>query len=430
MDISIIIPVYNAEPYLRECLDSALAQTIREKEILCIDDGSTDHSLCILREYAEKYKEIRIVSQENNGSGMARNKGLELAQGKFVCFLDADDYYVDEASLEQMVDACNIHKVGICGSLREMKYVENGKIEKLPLHRDICKGHLEGVELDYFDYQEDYHYQSYIFCLEMLREKKIIFPNYRRYQDPPFFVQAMLAAQKVWVMPVELYCYRLGHQNLTEHAVYIEHTLMGIRDNMRIAKENGLFELQRKLVCRLNEEFYWPIIRHFNWNIFELLSEIEQDILDEKETIRYLRDICKYYSLQDSYNELCASYYIMRMLVETRYKGLRIDQYLRHVGITEIAIYGLGTFGNALYHELKSSSVRIVCGIDKNRKSVEGLTVITDIKDVGRCDAIVVTPLKENAVIAAELKEKTAIPVYTLIEILNSIEKILDRVCE
>ncbi|MCI8400778.1 MAG: glycosyltransferase [Lachnospiraceae bacterium] len=430
VDVSIIIPVYNAETYLRECLNSALAQTVRKKEILCIDDGSTDRSIHILRTYARNHQEIRIISQENAGSGMARNKGLELAQGEFVCFLDADDYYLDETALEQMIRACGDHEVKICGSFREMKYVESGRTERLPLHRDICKGHPDGVELDYYDYQEDYHYQSYIFCRKMLKEKKIVFPPYRRYQDPPFFLQAMLAARKVWVMPVEWYCYRLGHQNLGEHAVYIEHTLMGIRDNMRLAKEKRLFELQKKLVRRINEEFYWPVVRRFNENVFKLLSEIEQDLLDKKETIRYWKDICRYYSLLDSYNELGASYYIMRMMVETRYKGIGIGEYLRNTGIGTIAIYGLGTFGNALYYELKNSPVRIVCGIDKNNKLLDGLTVVTDVKDAGQCDAIVVTPLKEGAVIAAELKARTGIPVYTLIEILNNVEKIHVQTCE
>ena len=85
MDISIIIPVYNAEQYLRECLDSALAQTVKEKEIICIDDGSTDGSYLILQNYQADYKQIRVLRQGNSGPGKARNVGLENAKGEYVC---------------------------------------------------------------------------------------------------------------------------------------------------------------------------------------------------------------------------------------------------------------------------------------------------------------------------------------------------------
>ena len=80
MDISIIIPVYNSEKYLKECLDSALSQTVKEKEIICIDDGSTDNSPQILQEFQELYKEIHVKQQENQGAGVARNTGLHMAK--------------------------------------------------------------------------------------------------------------------------------------------------------------------------------------------------------------------------------------------------------------------------------------------------------------------------------------------------------------
>ena len=75
--ISIIIPVYNVEKYLEECLDSAFSQTIQQKEILCIDDGSSDGSYLILQRYQQRYPYIRIFTQENKGAGEARNVGLE-----------------------------------------------------------------------------------------------------------------------------------------------------------------------------------------------------------------------------------------------------------------------------------------------------------------------------------------------------------------
>ena len=89
---SIIIPVYNSEQYLEECLDSVLNQTFEDFEVICIDDGSTDDSKAILEDYANKDSRIKIYSQENKGQGAARNYGMELAEGKYINFLDSDDY--------------------------------------------------------------------------------------------------------------------------------------------------------------------------------------------------------------------------------------------------------------------------------------------------------------------------------------------------
>ena len=89
---SIIIPVYNVAPYLRECLDSVLAQTFTDWEAICVDDGSTDGSGAILDEYAAKDKRFRIVHQKNSGVSVARNTALEIVDGEWLTFIDADDW--------------------------------------------------------------------------------------------------------------------------------------------------------------------------------------------------------------------------------------------------------------------------------------------------------------------------------------------------
>ena len=91
--VSIIIPVYNAEKYLKRCLDSVLSQTLKDIEIICVNDGSTDNSIQILKEYGSK---IKVINQENQGLSVARNTGLKEAKGEFVAFLDSDDYYNKE----------------------------------------------------------------------------------------------------------------------------------------------------------------------------------------------------------------------------------------------------------------------------------------------------------------------------------------------
>lgn len=91
--ISVIIPVYNVEKYLSECLDSVINQTLQDIEIICVNDESTDGSLAILEKYAKKDSRITVLSQKNAGAGAARNKGLEIARGEYLSFLDSDDFF-------------------------------------------------------------------------------------------------------------------------------------------------------------------------------------------------------------------------------------------------------------------------------------------------------------------------------------------------
>ena len=99
--VSVIMPIYNAGDFLRSALDSVIAQTLREIEIICIDDGSTDNSLEILKEYQGKDERVRIVTETNAGPALARNNGMRRARGEYIAFLDADDFYETEF-LEQL----------------------------------------------------------------------------------------------------------------------------------------------------------------------------------------------------------------------------------------------------------------------------------------------------------------------------------------
>ena len=90
--VSIIIPVWNCEKYLGQCLDSILKQTYKNLEIILVDDGSTDGSLSIMKEYEKKDNRIIAITQKNSGPGIARNTGFDRATGKYICFIDSDDY--------------------------------------------------------------------------------------------------------------------------------------------------------------------------------------------------------------------------------------------------------------------------------------------------------------------------------------------------
>ena len=93
MKVSVIIPVYNAEKYLEQCLESLLNQTLKEIEIICVDDGSEDRSVEIIEKFSEKDCRISLLRQKNSYAGVARNNGLNASTGKYVIFLDADDFF-------------------------------------------------------------------------------------------------------------------------------------------------------------------------------------------------------------------------------------------------------------------------------------------------------------------------------------------------
>ena len=113
--ISVIVPCYNLELFVRECLDSILVQTLHEMEIICVDDGSTDGTLEILEEYQKKADHIKVLHQKNQGSGIARNRGIMEAKGEYIAFMDADDFYPLPNTLEKVYATAKEKNAVICG---------------------------------------------------------------------------------------------------------------------------------------------------------------------------------------------------------------------------------------------------------------------------------------------------------------------------
>ena len=99
--VSVIVPVFNSENYLEKCLDSILSQTLNDIELILINDGSTDNSLSIIKNYSRKYSNIIYKSKKNEGQAIARNIGIEMATGEFICFVDSDDY-IENTMLEKL----------------------------------------------------------------------------------------------------------------------------------------------------------------------------------------------------------------------------------------------------------------------------------------------------------------------------------------
>ena len=113
--VSVVLPIYNAAPFLKECLDSVISQTLKEIEIICVNDGSTDNSLNVLKSYSQKDNRIIVINQPNKGVSYTRNKAIGVATGEFIAFMDADDYYPNINVLEILYTAAVQKHVLICG---------------------------------------------------------------------------------------------------------------------------------------------------------------------------------------------------------------------------------------------------------------------------------------------------------------------------
>lgn len=258
--ISIIIPVYNSENYLTECLDSVLKQSLKELEIICIDDGSTDNSYQILQKYANKDSRFILLQQENNGAGAARNNGLKNAKGEFIAFLDSDDYYADSTALEKLYNSAINNNVLIAGAFRQHLRMD-GQITNHPLHRHFFIGNSYSEKIfNYTDTQYDYHYHGYIFSKQLIDTNNLAFPLYRRFQDPPFFTKAMFYAKQFIVIPMEFYVFRESERC---HALFDSgktcDLMKGLNDNLEFSSENNLAILHYVTAKRFLGEFFFTI---------------------------------------------------------------------------------------------------------------------------------------------------------------------------
>ena len=252
--LSIIMPVYNAAEYLPECLDSVLRQSFADFELLCIDDGSDDDSLVCLRAYQRRIPRIRVLTQEHGGPARARNLGLQEARGRYVAFLDADDFYLGTDGLRKLCEAAVQHHATVAACrMMDCRY---GHVAERDAFREIKIDPLAGGWVAFDDYQDDYNFQAYLFEKRFLDEHHLRFPDYRRYEDPPFLLRVLQAARRVWFLPFALYCYRWGHQTPGVWTQCWRDLLAGIRETYALAAAAGETRLMKRIFHRLDHDFF------------------------------------------------------------------------------------------------------------------------------------------------------------------------------
>ena len=207
-EFSIIIPIYNVAPYLRQCLDSVLKQDLSGCEVICVNDGSTDNSFLILEEYKKQYPQINLISQENKGLSATRNAGIRAATGDYILFLDSDDW------LEK--DAIRILQDNIGG---EDMLCFNGRRYFEDDTQEAPDAGLTETNLTGWDYYNKYalvsrkfHFVCVVLRLyrkQFLLDNNLFFEEGIYHEDNLFTPIACYYAQKVKVIPDCLYVYRI-----------------------------------------------------------------------------------------------------------------------------------------------------------------------------------------------------------------------------
>ncbi|MDO5424157.1 MAG: glycosyltransferase [Eubacteriales bacterium] len=218
--VSVIIPVYNAENYLRQNLNSILEQSLREIEVICVDDGSTDGSMKILREFEEKDKRVHVLAQKNQYAGVARNHGMSIAKGEYFVFFDADDFF-DHTMLEEMYEACQKDHAQICvcdGRIYDDNTKEYHSVDYLLKQNDIPQIRpfsWQDMPEKIFNFTTSAPWNK-MFERNFLEKEGLLFQELRRANDLFFCNMALAMAERITIVKKEFANYRRGQASLQQ----------------------------------------------------------------------------------------------------------------------------------------------------------------------------------------------------------------------
>ena len=242
--ISIIVPAYNVEKYIKTCLDSLINQTYSNFEIIVINDGSTDQTEKILNEY-ESNPKIRIFSQKNGGLSAARNQGLNLANGELVCFIDSDDSvksdYLEKLAAPFFEDS-NID-ITVCGYQEKF---ENSEINHVLKTQKITG--RKATE-DLLIKQQDFNILAWnkLYRKSLFSDYKIEYPVRQIHEDNLTTYKLFFHAQKIVYISDELYVYQRTHSEITKNRYSEEKTLKRLQVKEQMAIEAGQYLQDSKL---------------------------------------------------------------------------------------------------------------------------------------------------------------------------------------
>lgn len=403
---------------LERCLKSCIEQTISEIEIICVDNNSTDNSRQIVEEYIKKDSRIILYCEKRKGASYARNYGIRMAKGQFVFFLDADDTISEKDSLEILYKIAIDSNSNICGGI--IQYIDKQEnvdtllTENQPLYGLIAK-YNEYTMIDYKEYQYDYGYYSFLYRRAFLLEKGLLFPNYIRHQDPPFFVKAMEAAKYFAAVNKHVYSYRYSYKPIVLNRQSAIDVIDATIEIVNIAQNNGYTKLINYCIGHFNEGYCMQLLLNLSFESLQKLIELKK--MCENPSIRVIDELLLLYSKNIEKNQMLDNQLaiVRRQSEIIKEKEERIEEQKQKIGRqaeiikskmlwkfpaelfndkSRVLIYGAGKVGRHIYEQAKESKTYVVELTDKKYKELQLISPEQAIKK--KPDYILIATIKKE----------------------------------
>lgn len=264
--LSVIIPVYNVEQYLKNCLDSIAGQTFQEMEVIIVNDGSEDNSLDILRDYDAEYEHFQLIDQENRGMSTARNVALDIAKGDYIGFLDSDDFF-DINMYEHLIEIAEEKKADIvkCGIL----YFDDSSKNILEIRTDFDEYTELRSTKEILDHYLNRNISRVVWngIYKRALLENVRFPEGRKYNDNYATPQILANANSLIYTP-KVFCYYRrwsGASTLTSQAHDMANKLKSLNEIYKVVVQRGL---QDELSESYSYFFFRLLIEYHNSLIY------------------------------------------------------------------------------------------------------------------------------------------------------------------
>ena len=281
--VSIIVPVYNCEKMIGNTLERLVKQTLKEIEIVCVNDGSTDDSLEILNRWTKKDKRIKVVNQKNGGLSAARNTGIRNASSPYLMFCDGDDLF-DKKMCKIMVNAIEREDVDIVACGTEVKYDAHSEIagsdENYYRIKFVGRRYID----DEITAKTDVSVCDKLFKAELINKNKICFPNDLNNEDYYFYNAYMSVAKTIYFVNQKLYTYirhedSIMSENFEKKKFSIDHLIVA-EELFNFYEKNGFLKGHRDLFWRQWIASFWFSYEHSGEQYFSWIREEANKFLD------------------------------------------------------------------------------------------------------------------------------------------------------
>ena len=426
LKISIIVPVYNTERYIGQCLDSVLGQSFNNYEIVCVNDGSTDGSLSILEEYKNKDKRVRIITTENAGLSAARNTGVRSAMGEYICYLDSDDM-LEDGALDRMSDAIDDGYADVIGYNARLMY-DSEHIKEV-YNKDayyIRKGNYsditEGSQL-FASMMENNEFIETAWLMlikrEYLEKKEITFYEGILHEDVLYAIQCYLDANKAKYVEDINYVYRIRENSIMTKSVTSKNIYSKLVSYDEIMKIIYTHSYEGRVKNAINK-YLKKVIDDIRTDMGKI--EERDELAAMKEKLSCTQELCMYLVSGEINEE-----------EKDRVSKLGFDQLLKQYDY--VYIYGAGKVAAKVYRymdmigEAPRIKAFLVTDQDTNREymnkkvvSIQDNSVVEDIVDNNTL-VIVAVQRKYHEEMVRELKQR-GIKEYQLID--GRLEQMMD----